>query len=143
MPGIQRQDPLPAFRFMVEKEGRAIPQVTGVTGLVLKSGLSFPDTPIAVPLPCPNIVLQRGVTADTEFWDWVKMTLKDRSLRYDIRIVLMDAAGNEVIIWRLVNAYPVRWCGPDLFSDTSAVAFETLELGYDRIEWENPGGTPV
>ena len=143
MPTAQRQDPLPAFRFRVEKEGLPIREVTGVTGLVLESGLSFPATPGTVPPSNPNIVLQRGVTDGTEFWDWVQMTRKDYSLRYDIRIVLMDADGNDVIVWHVVKAYPVRWSGPDLFADTNAVAFETLELGYDHIVWELPDGTPV
>ncbi len=143
MPSSQRQGPLPAFRFVVEKEGKAIPQVTRVTGLMLESGLFFPDTPGASLLPVPHVVVQRGVTDDTQLWDWVKMTRKDPTLRYDIRILLMDASGKAFDVWRLVKAYPVRWYGPDLIADTSAVAFEMLELGYERIDWELPDGTSV
>ncbi len=111
MPSSQRQDPLPAFRFVVEKEGKAIPQVTRVTGLMLESGLFFPDTPGASLLPVPHVVVQRGVTDDTQLWDWVKMTRKDPTLRYDIRILLMDASGKAFNVWRLVKAYPFGGTG--------------------------------
>jgi phage tail-like protein len=138
MPVHQKQDPLPAFRFRVYRDDRALSHVTGVSGLELESrdrqqDPKNPDLP-----PGPGIVLKRGVTQDKGFWDWFCQAQADPALRNDVRIVLMDADGRDAVIWTLAGAYPVRWSGPELKADCSAVAFESLELRYDRITWENP-----
>ena len=140
MPDLQRTDPLPAFRFRVEMEGTPIPEITEVTGLVFESGLPISVGPGVTP---PTVTLKRGVTDHTGFWDWVRDTRKNPSLRRDLQVILMDAEGNDVVAWNLQNAYPVRWHGPDLAADMSLVALETLEVGYDNLVWIKMNGTPV
>jgi len=142
MPAGPREEPLPAFRFRVDLECRNphfpmpdISRVTEVTGLVQEvraiirnPGEKEPDQKAG-----PGVILRRGVTKDSGFWDWFCLTQDDPSLQCDVRIVLMDADGRDAVTWRLVHAYPVRWTGPELRADSSAVAFESLELRYDRI----------
>jgi len=49
-------------------------------------------------------------------------------------IILMDSEGNEKWRWSFERAYPVKWTGPDLKADSSAVAVETLELAHNGIK---------
>ena len=45
--------------------------------------------------------------------------------------VWYDAAGKEVIMrWDFVEAYPVKWVGPQFQASGNAVAIETLELAH-------------
>jgi len=142
MPVHQREDPLPAFRFRVYRGTRALLQVTEASGLVLEGrnpAFGQPD-PKKPDLPSgPGVVLRRGVTQDKGFWDWFCQAQSDPALKDDVRIVLMDKDGRDAVVWMLEGAYPVRWSGPDLKADCSAVAFESLELRFDRIRWESPG----
>lgn len=81
----------------------------------------------------PPLELTRGVTDDRrlETWlaDWVEGTVKPR----DVRVWLLDAAGERARGWLCSNATPVRWQGPDLVADRSGVATETLELAHEGI----------
>ncbi|MGA2121240.1 MAG: phage tail protein [Methanoregula sp.] len=142
MPVEISPDPLPAFRFRVEKGRKILSQVTEVSGLALDTRvptLPQPERKDGDHPACPGVVLKRGVTQNTEFWDWFTETQKNPTHRQNLRIVIMDAEGRDAISWTLVNAYPVRWSGPELRADISAVAFESLELYYDRITRHSAG----
>lgn len=46
-------------------------------------------------------------------------------------ITLLDASNKEVITWHLRRVFPYQWKGPDLDSQKSAVAIETLQLVHE------------
>jgi len=53
--------------------------------------------------------------------------------RRDIVIQLLNENHEPVIIWRAVNAFPVRLSGPVLNANTSEVAIEELELAHEGL----------
>jgi len=53
--------------------------------------------------------------------------------RKQVSVVLMSSSGDEKRRWKLQNAYPVKWSGPDLKATASEVAIETLELAHEGL----------
>ncbi|MGB4827038.1 MAG: phage tail protein [Paracoccaceae bacterium] len=102
----------------------------------------------------PKIVMKRGVTFNTDIWDWQnQVSLGGKKSRKSGSIVLMDqkqlfdvpGVGLSlpfqhfpVAAWNFHNALPAKLSGPALDardgSGPGAVAIETLELHPERIE---------
>ena len=53
--------------------------------------------------------------------------------RRHVTVVMYDAAGTELMRWNFVNAYPVKWIGPQLLATDTAAAVETLELAHEGV----------
>jgi phage tail-like protein len=82
----------------------------------------------------PNIILTRGLVQDLSLWNWIHNNLTGTLDRRNIAITLLDQSDNPVWIWKLSNAFPCRWSGPDLVADSTAVATETLEICYEQLQ---------
>ena len=54
-----------------------------------------------------------------------------KAQRRTIHLVLLDSDGSEKWRWSFEKAYPVKWIGPDLKSDASAIALESLEIAHN------------
>ena len=95
---------------------------------------------LATGIEYPNLVLRRGL-ADTVLWDWIQdvsngLVLLPTLKRKNVRVILLDADGTERWGWEFLNAYPVKWSGPQFDATQNAVAMESLELvhmGISRI----------
>lgn len=83
-----------------------------------------------------NLVLRKGLTDKTVLWDWLQDVksgqLDEREVRRNVRITLQsEYKSSDVWGWEFLNAYPVRWEGPALTSDRSAVVVvQTLEFAH-------------
>ncbi|HEX7119501.1 MAG TPA: phage tail protein [Longimicrobiales bacterium] len=154
-------DPFPSFRFTLELGSLQVAGFQECTGLGAEtrifeyaeggrnaSTLKFPERGAVT-----NITLKRGMidgpTARALF-DWHRDVMSgafdearnpnlrpfdsDSDIDEPIAIVLQDEAGAEVMRWRLFRAFPVKWVGPELRANTSAVAIETLELACEGLE---------
>ena len=82
----------------------------------------------------PNIVLTRGLVQDLSLWNWIHNNLTGTLDRRNISITLLDQADNPVWVWKLSNAFPSRWSGPNLVADSTDVATETLEICYEDLQ---------
>lgn len=97
----------------------------------------------------PKIVLKRGVTFNTDIWDWHHqvVTGKRKTRKSGTIIVLdqrqmFDIPGEDlkfeqfpVGAWTFHNALPEKLAGPALAADSEdAVAIEALELRAEKIE---------
>lgn len=87
----------------------------------------------------PHLELRRGVTDSRAQWDWLQGWVDGEVEPRDVRIFLLDGAGNEARGWVCRDATPTRWRGPELVADRSAVAMETLELAHDGLETMSVG----
>jgi len=81
----------------------------------------------------PNITLKRGITDSDVLWKWHQEVISGLFMRMSGFIILLDSKGEEKWRWHFVDAYPVKWTGPDLKADSSTVAVETLELAHNGI----------
>jgi phage tail-like protein len=81
-----------------------------------------------------NITLKRGMTDDTELYDWHRQVVRGDIERKNGSIVLLNRKGEEVARWNFYRAWPTKWDGPDLNAEGNDVAIETLELAHEGVE---------
>jgi phage tail-like protein len=84
-----------------------------------------------------NLSLRRGVTANTELWDWHYSFVQGRGKRRDGIIVLQNALHVPVTTWHFKRGLPVKWTGPAMHASQNNVAIETLEIAHEGL-WQAP-----
>ncbi|MEO6683653.1 MAG: phage tail protein [Ginsengibacter sp.] len=136
--------PLPVFHFKVSWNGQDI-------GFSDVSGLSQEIAPIeyrdglmsamTAPLKRPglikvnNLSLKRGITEkNNEFYTWFNNGGSPNVERRDILISLLNDEGEPVMVWSVLQAWPVKCEGPGLKATGTEVAIETLELAHEGIK---------
>jgi phage tail-like protein len=130
-------DPYLSCNFHVEIKGLVVGGFSEVTGL--RSEIEVKDyreggqNDFVHKLPGPtkypsNLILKHGLVYDETLYDWYWWVSIGIIERRNGSIILLDGTREEVGRFNFVQAYPVRWIGPDLRANTSAVAVETLEL---------------
>jgi phage tail-like protein len=138
--------PLPVFHFLVEWGGTRV-GFTEVSGLDVETQvIEYRDgaSPSYAPLKMPgipkysNVVLKRGIVPnDNEFFDWLDTTALNQVERRDVTIQLLNEQHEPVMVWKLVNAWPVKVEGPGLKSTGNEVAIESLELAHEGLIIQN------
>ena len=84
-----------------------------------------------------NVSLRRGVTANTELWDWHYSFVQGRGKRRDGIIVLQNDLHLPVSTWHFKRGLPVKWTGPAMHASQNNVAIETLEIAHEGL-WQAP-----
>ncbi len=138
-----RKDPHLSFRFSIEIDGIISGGFAECSGLQVETeiedyregGLNEYVHKLSKGTKYQNITLKRGITDYEDVWKWHQDIAagKINDGRKAVSIILWDSEGNEKWRWRIENAYPVKWTGPDLKANTGAVAFEALELAHTGI----------
>ena len=84
-----------------------------------------------------NIVLKRGIIqGDNEFFQWINTIKMNQVNRRDIIISLLDEDHAPAVVWKVKNAWPVKYTGPVLKAQGHEVAIESLELAHYGITVE-------
>ncbi len=60
--------------------------------------------------------------------------MSERIVRKPITVQLLDSRLQRVMTWQVEQALPVRWLGPQLQADASALAIQTLEFACGEIK---------
>ena len=143
----QRVDPFPTFKFHVEVGDITEAAFNECSGLemstdvfeYIEGGLNEYVHKLPVRTKVSNVTLKRGITISNELYDWYREmedTLrqgKGFSFR-QVTITLRTTVNQEELIrWTLDKAFPVKWVGPALKADETAVAVETLEFAHHGI----------
>jgi phage tail-like protein len=142
MPVAERNDPYLSFRFLVEIQGLIVGGFSEVAGLqaeteteeIQEGGVNDYVHKLPKITKYPNITLKRGITDSDVLWNWHQEVVNGIISRKSGFIILTDSEGNEKWRWLFTDAYPVKWTGPDLKADSSAIAVETLELAHNGIK---------
>lgn len=97
------------------------------------------------PAKYSNLVLKRGIVAvDSFLVEWVGQTvgsgLSLPILPQNILVTLLNEAGNPLIAWGFVNAWPVRSQVAALSASDNKILIETMELSYNYFDRVNLGG---
>lgn len=137
-----RNDPYLSFRFLVEIQGLIVGGFSEVSGLQAETeieefregGVNDHVHKLPKITKYPNLTLKRGITDSDVLWNWYQDVISGFFERKNGFIILQDNEGNEKWRWHFINAYPVKWTGPDLKADSSTVAVETLELAHNGIK---------
>jgi len=59
---------------------------------------------------------------------WYMEILANRFMRRDITVTLNNPLGKPIVSWLAAQAYPVKWSGPQLKTDTNSIAIQTIEF---------------
>jgi phage tail-like protein len=144
-----RNDPFLSYSFLVEIDGLVLGGFSEVTGLqsevevfdYREGGVNDYVHKVAGPTRYPaNLVLRRGLTDANTLWDWQQAANTGSVKRRSGSIVLLNDAGEEAWRWNFVDAYPVRWTGPELRAGSATVAVEALELAHRGIAKADTAG---
>jgi len=137
-----RNDPYMSFNFFVEIEGLIVGGFSEVSGLQIESAVEEykegGQNEFVHKLPGParypsNLVLKRGLTDIESLWSWHQDVVVGKIERRNGTIYLLDRMGVPAMWWNFKEAYPVKWSGPELKADSTAVAVETIELVHRGI----------
>lgn len=114
----------------------------------------------------PNLVFKRGVTPNTDIWDWYYANVwgKEDPIRKNGVLILNDRGGPlsgktsgaataalslipftthvPIGIWFFKNAYVEKLTGPRFDAKASEIAIETMELVHEGIFRIGPGTLP-
>jgi phage tail-like protein len=137
---MTRQDPLRAFRFLVEIEGITSGGFTRVKGLsrdvkfesYREGGVNEYEHKLITQVSYPVVILERGLALD-DLWTWAQATADGEVRRRTIRIRLQNEANEKMWAWQVEYALPVKWTASDLDAQSSPVVMETLELAHHGL----------
>jgi T4-like virus tail tube protein gp19 len=119
------------FRVHIDGTELALSQVRG-----LECG--GPGTAGHVPADA-RVLLRRAITGDRQLYGLRPRHADERREVGEVVIEVWSADFSELIAaWALVGASPTRWRGPELDAARGGIAYEELELSYDRLEWRYP-----
>ena len=86
----------------------------------------------------PELVLKRGITkGDNEFFKWLSTVKLNTVERRNLVISLLNEEHQPVMVWKIMNAFPVKVEGPQLKAAGNEVAIETIEVAHEGLELQN------
>ena len=137
----QRKEPPPAFYYEVEINGETS-HFRSVSGLKIETEVieykEGGDNGTIRKLPgatrYPNIRLSREFTGDRSLYDWFMTTQTPNPMKVDGVLTLVDRHGARLGSWSFSKGFPVKWEAPDMDSDQSGMAIETVEIAVERVE---------
>jgi phage tail-like protein len=145
--GVTMPDyPIPVFHFQVEWGGTRLgfSEVSGLTieveAIEYREGSSPDYSTVKMPgvKTYGNITLKRGIIPnDNGFYEWLNTIRLNQVERRDLVISLLDENHEPVMVWKAVNAFPVKIAGPVLKATGNEVAIESLEVAHEGLIIEN------
>jgi phage tail-like protein len=79
-----------------------------------------------------NVTLKNGV-GKSELMDWYMDAMGGNISRKTVTITLLNSEKESVMVWNVNDAFPTKWTGPKLESDSKTLAIQTLELACGEV----------
>lgn len=142
----EREDPLVAFKFALEIEGKLSGYFTNVTGIgseteVIEQKVTGENgETIIQKIPgrhtWTEITLKRGVTSNLEIWEWRKLVVQGKvsEARTNCSIVALSQDNQETARWNFVNAWPTKVTGPEMDSSGANYMVEEISIVHEGLE---------
>jgi phage tail-like protein len=140
---VQRDNPYLNFNFTVDigvGDELGFSEVEGLAGEIevieYREGADRVNTARKLPglAKYTNVRLKRGITGQTDLFEWWKTVRDGQVVRRNVTITLLDEQRQPVFRWLLRNAWPVKIEAPTLNAAGNEVAIETLELAHEGLE---------
>lgn len=145
--GGDREDPLVAFKFGLEIEGKLTGYFTSVSGIGSETEVTYekqqnPQTGETIlrahagRLQWTPITLERGITNNTDIWEWRQQVIEGKvdDARVNCSIIAYNQASEEVARWNLVNAWPSAVVGPVMDEDGTDYMVEQMVIVHEGVE---------
>ena len=139
--GSAQPDPVAELRFLVSLPGISIGRFRECTGIGVeietKEYMEGGSNEFVHKLPTrvkyQNIVLKRGVTHEDALLKWF-WDSRNSVQRKEMTISLLGPGTKTVRTWAFLNAYPVKWTGPNLNASSNQIATESLEVVHNGLK---------
>ncbi|MEI8634197.1 phage tail protein [Vibrio sp. PP-XX7] len=138
--------PLVGYRFSVVIFTAGVPNPVDiyfkeVSGLSMSRSISKQGemTTLSPDIPMQTLTLKRGVMKDPGLLSIAQaleqVTWGTRLLRKDILVSVLDAQGNPVKAWTVMNAYLESWSWDGVAGDSNEVLVETMSFKYGSLKY--------
>ena len=141
-----REDPLVAFKFGLEIEGKLSGFFTNVGGIgssseVVEHKIVNPDTGETIIQKIPgrltwtDVTLKRGVTSNVDVWDWRQQVVEGKidDARTNCSVVAYNQANEEIARWNLENAWPSNVTGPEMDAVSATYMIEEITIVHEGM----------
>jgi len=141
-PYASQDSPYADYNFLVELDGSTVAGFRDVSGVNMElqtveyqeGGVNDHVHQLPGQFAHANVALQRGLSKDTTFWEWVQTVMSGELEKRTVVVKMKtEFQGDSLWGWEFANAYPVKWSGPDLTTGQNGMAIETVELAYERF----------
>ena len=138
------QDPLLNYKFAVELTGVVMAVFTECDGLSLEREVvpykegGTNDFVYQIPgrVTQNKVRLRRGLGFDDGLWNWFHVgILNGRVRRTNVSIFVMNPAKERIQQWDLLDAWPVKFEGPELKSEQAQSAMELVEIAHHGLKY--------
>lgn len=103
-------------------------------------GMNYGAAQRVGPVSFATVVLKRGMTSTRHLWEWfTRVAGGGSAYRLDVRIQILDGAGNPVLTWLLERALPVKFKAADLDARGTEIGIEELHLVHEGLRLEASG----
>jgi phage tail-like protein len=141
-PTSPKKDPLPSENFIVEIDGITSASYTHVEGLDAKTevieyreGSEKNDVSLIPGLyRYGSITLKRGLSENTELWEWFEENRDDPVDRKAMSIIILDRGRNEKVRFNFQDCWPSQYYIEPLSSSPSDIAMEVLVIQCESME---------
>ena len=136
-------DPPFVGKFKFEIDGTTIGAFTEVSGLsvqidveeLAEGGQNAYTHKLLGRMKWPNLVFKRGVTDTDALFEWLMTASGDGLTRAGNKVTprngkisVLNAKGEPMRTWTILEAKPVKWTGPRLAASSRDLAIEELEV---------------
>lgn len=141
-----REDPLVAFKFGLEIEGKLSGFFTQVSGIgseteVIEQKIVNSQTGETMILQLPGrlswtpVTLKRGVTSAMDIWKWRDQVVqgKVKDARTNCSIIAYSQENKEIARWNFVNAWPSKVSGPELDAGSTTYMVEDVTIVHEGM----------
>lgn len=80
-----------------------------------------------------RLTLKNGIGTDAML-KWCQDSMGEVFKRHNITVTLMNTKHENLMMWHLQDAYPVKWTAPALKSNDKTIAIQTIEFACHEIE---------
>lgn len=142
-----REDPLVAFKFGLEIEGKLTGYFTQVGGIgseteVIAQKIVNTETGETLIRQIPGrltwtpITMKRGLTSSVDIWKWREEVVsgKIEKARTNCSIIAYSQDQKEIARWNLENAWPSKVVGPEMDSGSTNYMIEDVTLQHEGVK---------
>jgi phage tail-like protein len=138
---FKEQQMTPAIWFDLKIQGITIGYYTEVSGLSAEvetlsyneGGMNEFVHKLPTRVKYPNLVCKRGITSAADLQKWFQKS-HTKANRVDVTLTMLDQSRKTVRTWSFVNAFPVKWTGPNFNASQSSLATEAIEIAHEGVK---------
>jgi phage tail-like protein len=141
-----REDPLVAFKFGLELEGKLSGYFTQVGGIgseteVIQQKVVNSETGETIIQQIPGrlswtpVSLKRGVTSAMDIWEWRQKVVEGKigEARTNCSLIAYNQENKEVARWNFTNAWPSKVVGPEMDAGSTTYMVEDVTIVHEGV----------